>query len=108
MSYNQKTLFTNEVKSIQERPMMVKDLPFEEQPKNKLAMYGASSLSNAELLSLLISQGSKQESELRLAEKVLAKYKDLGLPGLVHTSVEELSSIPGMTKAKSSRILAAV
>lgn len=108
MSYNQETLFTNEVKSIQERPMMVKDLPFEEQPKNKLAMYGASSLSNAELLSLLISQGSKQESELRLAEKVLAKYKDLGLPGLVHTSVEELSSIPGMTKAKSSRILAAV
>ena len=88
--------------------MMVKDLPFEEQPKNKLAMYGASSLSNAELLSLLISQGSKQESELRLAEKVLAKCKDLGLSGMVHMSVKELASIPGMTKAKSSRILAAV
>ena len=88
--------------------MMVKDLPFEEQPKNKLAMYGASSLSNAELLSLLISQGSKQESELRLAEKVLAKCKDLGISGMVHMSVKELASIPGMTKAKSSRILAAV
>lgn len=107
MPYVQKTLFTD-VKPHHASPLMVKDMPYEEQPKNKLALYGAASLSNAELLSLLISHGSKQESELRLAERVLAKCKDLGLSGIVHMSVKELSSIPGMTKAKSSRILAAV
>lgn len=106
--YAQEILFEDESKVVSRKPLMVKDLPYEDQPRNKLALYGAACLSNTELLALLIGQGTREESELRLAEKVLIAYRDLGIQGIIHMSVEELAGIEGMTKAKSVRILAAV
>ncbi len=88
--------------------IMVRDLPIEERPREKLVNYGAEALSNAELLAILLRTGTREESVLRLAERVLSCYKERGLSAIVHMSVEELSEIPGLGQAKAAAILAAV
>lgn len=88
--------------------IMVRDLPADERPREKLALYGAASLSNAELLAILLRTGTREESVLRVAERVLACYKDLGLAAMVHVSAAELSAIHGVGPSKAAAILAAV
>ena len=88
--------------------IMVRDLPEDERPREKLAHYGASSLSNAELLAVLLRTGTREESVLRLAERVLVRYRDTGLASMVHASLSELSSIQGIGTSKAAAILAAV
>ena len=50
----------------------MKELPESEKPYEKLEIYGAKKLSNAELLAIIIKTGTKQDSALTLAQKVLA------------------------------------
>ncbi|RHM57797.1 DNA repair protein RadC [Mitsuokella sp. AF33-22] len=88
--------------------IMVKDLPREERPREKLLAYGASALSNAELLAILLRTGTQEASVLHLAEGVLAKYQDLGLPAIIHMSAQELTEVKGIGLAKAATILAAV
>ena len=49
--------------------IMVKDLPIEERPREKLLAAGPSFLSNTELLAILLRTGTRQDSVLRLAEE---------------------------------------
>ena len=88
--------------------IMVRDLPLEERPREKLVRYGPSALSNAELLAILLRTGTRGESVLRMAERVLSYCKDRGLSAMVHMSVEELAKINGLGPGKASAILAAV
>ncbi len=88
--------------------IMVRDLPQNERPREKLIAFGADCLSNAELLAILLRTGTKEVSVLRVAESVLAKYKDMGLSAMVHMSPTELSGIHGVGMAKAAAILAAV
>jgi DNA repair protein RadC len=88
--------------------IMVRDLPLEERPREKLISYGAAALSNAELLAILLRTGVRGESVLRMAERVLAYCKDRGLSSMVHMSVEELAQINGLGPGKASTVLAAV
>ena len=59
--------------------VMVRDLPKEERPREKLIQRGAASLSDTELLAILLRTGTSSVSVLHLAEEVLAKYQDKGL-----------------------------
>ena len=77
--------------------LLVRDLPAEERPRERLLTAGAASLSNTELLAVLLRTGVKDDSVLHVAEKVLALYKERGL-----------SSIKGVGMAKAATILAAV
>ena len=88
--------------------IMVRDLPADERPREKLLLYGAERLSNAELLAILLRTGTREESVLRIAEKVLSCYKDLGLTAMTHVSAAELSAIHGVGASKAAAILAAV
>ena len=88
--------------------LMVRDLPKEERPREKLIAYGASVLSNAELIAILLRTGTRENSVLRLAEQVLSCYKDRGLSAIIHMSVAELAHIKGLGAAKAATILAAV
>lgn len=106
--YTQQTLFDPNSHSHASRPIMVRELPESEQPKNKLLQQGAKALSNIELLALLIGQGTKEESELSLAEKLLCKYRDFGISGLTNLSAQEIKKVPGLSAAKAARIMAAV
>ena len=65
---------------------MVRDLPLDERPREKLLVQGAAFLSDVELLAVLLRTGTREESVLHLAEAVLAKYKEKGLVYVVNMS----------------------
>ena len=87
--------------------MRIKHLPDDERPVEKSFSMGIESLSNGELLALLINSGTKGKSAMALAEEVLAK-DEKGISYLRESSLEELLSINGIGKAKAARIMAAV
>ena len=88
--------------------IMVRDLPPEERPREKLLAYGPSGLSNAELLAILLRSGTRKKSVLRIAEEILARIKEQGLVGMVHISVAELAKIDGVGKVKAATLQAAI
>ena len=87
---------------------MVRDLPLDERPREKLLVQGAAFLSDVELLAVLLRTGTREESVLHLAEAVLAKYKEKGLVSVVNMSACDFAEIRGIGMAKAAAILAAV
>lgn len=88
--------------------MMVRDLAPDERPREKLINSGAGSLSDAELLAILLRTGTKTESVLEIAEKILAMYRERSLVSVLNMTAKEFSSIKGIGEAKAATILAAV
>lgn len=86
---------------------MIKELPTAERPREKLIRSGAGSLSNSELLAILIGSGTKEASAITLANRILALEEE-GISFLTYCLPEELSGIPGMGMAKSCQIIAAI
>ena len=85
----------------------IKHMPKDERPREKMISRGASCLSNAELLAILIGSGTRAESSLSLAVSVMA----LGggsIRGLSNIQPEELMSLKGIGNASACRIAAAV
>ena len=54
----------------------MKELPISERPYEKLEMYGSNSLSNAELLAIIIKTGTREESSVTIAQKILKLNKE--------------------------------
>ena len=54
--------------------MKFRDLPNEEKPRERLILYGADTLSNEELLAILIGSGTRDNSALDIARGLLDKY----------------------------------
>ncbi len=86
--------------------LSIKDLPLEERPREKLKRLGTESLSNAELLGLLLRTGNQQESAVHLAERLLAEAG--GLSFLPSFALEELQKFNGVGLAKAVQIKAAL
>ena len=78
----------------------------EDRPREKMMMHGVSSLSNAELLAILIGSGNTEDSAVELMRKVLAEYHN-NLNELGKVSVDELCRFKGIGPAKAITILAA-
>ena len=78
----------------------------EDRPREKMMMHGASALSNAELLAILIGSGNAEESAVGLMRKVLNDYHN-NLNELGKASIEELCRYKGIGSAKAISILAA-
>ena len=87
--------------------MKIKFLPEEERPIEKSISYGIDSLSNRELIALLLNSGTRQKSAMEVAEEVLA-IDETGIGYLREISMEELVSIKGVGVSKATRLLAAV
>lgn len=87
------------------KPIKMRDLPKEERPRERLIRHGAERLANKELLAILLRTGTKHESALGLAEKLLARFDSLR--GLASASYEELVAVSGIGPAKATDILAA-
>ncbi len=85
---------------------MLKDFPKEERPRERLMNYGAVSLSNQELLAILLRTGTKSESVIQLANRLLTQFG--GLLWLKDAALEELMSIKGIGQAKAVQIAATV
>ncbi len=80
------------------------DIPENERPKEKLLRYGAESLSNPELLAIVLRTGTKGENVLNLSQKIITELN--GLNGILNASVKEMTKIKGVKESKASQILA--
>jgi DNA repair protein RadC len=85
---------------------LIRDLPSEERPRERLRAYGPGALSTAELLAILFRTGAARESVLALASRVLSQRG--GLVGLARTSLAELLELRGLGEAKACELLAAL
>ncbi|MCD7032922.1 DNA repair protein RadC [Metabacillus sp. GX 13764] len=82
------------------------DFPEEERPRERMLLNGPESLSNHELLAILLRTGTRRESVLQLSNRLLNHFEGLRL--LKEASAEEMTSISGIGKAKAVQILAAL
>jgi len=87
--------------------MIIRELPENERPREKMSRLGRAQLTNSELLALLLGTGSQGQSSINLAEQLLSMDCD-GLLHLTSCSLEELSSIKGIGPAKACKLLAAI
>lgn len=88
--------------------MKMKELPISERPYEKLEMYGENALSNAELIAIIIKTGTREESSINIAQKILALEKngENNLRFLQNISIEEFMSIKGIGKVKAIQLKA--
>ena len=86
----------------------MKELPELERPYEKLEWYGEKSLSNAELLAIIIKTGTKQETSVQLAQKILnlSNNTNEGMNFLKSISLEELMQIKGIGRVKAIQLKA--
>lgn len=82
----------------------IKLLPEMERPRERLLMHGACSLSNSELLAVVIGKGIKNQPATDLAKALLVKFGDV--TELKKLSISEILSIKGLGLAKSCQLIA--
>ena len=87
--------------------MYIKGLPISERPRFKLVSGGASYLSNAELIAILLGTGTKNKSTLNLADEILS-IDSSGILFLADCAPEQLACIKGVGDAKACQILAGI
>ncbi|WP_409370532.1 RadC family protein [Lysinibacillus sp. 38-6] len=85
---------------------MIRDVNIADRPRERLLRQGAMSLSNQELLAILLRTGTKEESVLVLANRVLSTFERLH--HLKHATIEEMVAIKGIGEVKAIQILAAI
>ncbi len=83
----------------------MRDIPQRDRPYEKCEREGVKSLTDAELLAVLIRTGNRQESALSLATRILADAQPPGLLGLLHMTLPELMELNGIGKVKGIELL---
>lgn len=88
----------------------IKELPNSERPYEKLEMYGEKMLSNSELLAIIIKTGTKNETSIELAQKILSikstKTEGENIRFLQDISLQELMQIKGIGRVKAIQLKA--
>ena len=82
----------------------MKTLPASERPYEKASEYGVESLSDAELLAVILRTGTKDKSARDLAEEILKLGNPSGLPGLLHHSLADYKEIRGIGSVKAIQL----
>ena len=93
------------VRRVPVRPRLIRELPPEERPRERLAARGPAGLSNPELVALIWGSGAAGHSSVELASEAVATHG--GLAGLAGASVVELESLPGIGSARACQLVAA-
>lgn len=87
--------------------MNIKSLPPSERPVEKTIEQGVESLSNSEILAVILGSGSRAKSAIGLAEEILARDEN-GIWSLSYVTLDELLEISGVGPFKAVKILAAL
>ncbi|MCP4538255.1 MAG: JAB domain-containing protein [Chloroflexi bacterium] len=85
---------------------IIKDLPVDERPRERLENAGEGALSTTELLAIILRTGMEGESVLNMAQRLLSHFG--GLSGLARASFAELEAEKGLGKAKTAQLKAAL
>ena len=85
---------------------MIRDLPLDERPRERLLHAGPTALNTAELLAIIWRTGTATESVLSLANRALKEHD--GLAGLNRASVAEITRQKGVGEAKAIELKAAL
>lgn len=91
---------------MQSERFTIKDIPEEDRPRERLIKHGPEALSNSELLAIILRTGTKSETAIDMASRLISSKE--GLKFLSSCTIQELSEIKGIGKAKASQIKAAV
>jgi DNA repair protein RadC len=84
---------------------LIRELPEDERPRERLLSQGSEALSDAELLAVLLRTGTRGKSAVQLATELLVEAE--GLTGLLGTTYHEVRR-PGLGKAKAATLLAGI
>ena len=82
--------------------LKIKDLPFNERPREKLLKSGSESLSEAELLAIILQTGTREMNVVILCQRIFA---EMTLKKLSKRTVSELTKIPGIGPTKACQIV---
>jgi DNA repair protein RadC len=88
---------------MQQYKLRIEDMAAKERPSNRLISSGATSLSNAELLSIILKSGSVAENAINLSQRVLSQFD---LKQLSAINVPQLMKIHGIKSGKAVQIVA--
>jgi DNA repair protein RadC len=83
----------------------ITDWPLEERPRERLISEGAAKISSAELIAILLGQGSRKLNAVDLARMLLRKFGSL--EALSEASLNEMTTVDGIGPAKAVTLLAA-
>ena len=89
--------------------MKIKDLPLSERPYEKLELFGAEKLSNAELLAIIIKTGTKEKSVITIAQEILKLQNEKNCNNLrfmQDLSIADFMKIKGIGKVKAIKLKA--
>lgn len=95
------------MKNEQQTNFSIKNWAEDDRPREKLLQKGKLSLSDAELIAILIGSGSPNESAVQLSKRILASGKN-NLSELGKLSVQQLCDFKGVGPAKAVSIIAAL
>lgn len=99
----------NKIRNRQSLNVRMADLPSGDRPYEKFETYGESSLSDTELLAVLIKNGTRGASAANIASQILAMdQNNSGISFLCNLPVEDLIALPGIGKVKATVIKCAV
>ena len=85
---------------------LIRKIPLFERPREKAFLYGVDALSNAELIAVILCTGTRDKDVLELSNDLLSEAGNLRR--LSEFSLQEISQIKGIKKAKAVRIKAAM
>ncbi|SHK61044.1 RadC family protein [Desulforamulus aeronauticus] len=85
---------------------IIRELPPEQRPRERMLKEGATSLSDIDLLAIMLRTGTAKSSAMELAAAILSRFKDLRV--LSQATIEELSEIKGIGPVKAVQVKAAL
>lgn len=90
-----------------EQRLSIKEWAEDDRPREKLVLKGRHSLSDAELLAILIGSGTRNETAVDLCKRILSEYS-FSLDDLAKCTVNDLKKYKGVGEAKAVSIVAAM
>lgn len=86
--------------------ILIKNIPIDERPRERLLSNGVDNLSNEELLSIILKTGTKDYSAKDIAINLISKIKDIS--NLKNIEINSLTKIKGIGNVKAVELIAAV
>ncbi len=83
--------------------MKIKDIALENRPRERFERQGASVLSDAELLAIILQKGTREENVIDMSNRLISKY---GMNKLADLSLVELQEVKGIGRVKAMQIKA--